>query len=41
MKMIQVEDDTHELAKKQAKEQGKFLMAYIDLLVKNDKKKKK
>jgi len=37
MKIIKVEDKTHEQAKKQAKEKGMTLMGYIKILVKLDK----
>ena len=36
--MIQVEDRTHKEAKEKAKKKGMLLKAYIDMLVKKDKK---
>jgi len=38
MKMIEVEDKTHEDAKKKAKAKGMFLKAYIKMLIDKDKK---
>jgi len=38
MKVIQVDDETHEKAKKKAKEKDMMLRAYIKMLVNRDKK---
>ena len=37
MKMIQVEEEVHELAKKKAKEKGMTLKGYIKMLINKDK----
>ncbi len=37
MKMIQVDDETHEEAKEKAKKKGMLLKAYIKMLVGKDK----